>query len=90
VADAWVRVDCERCGSVSLPASDVRLMMAGPESDDARDTVAFHCGTCGVDGAVLVDERAARLVARAGAALTSASADPVIDRAPGRGPRPPG
>ena len=84
--DARVRVDCERCGSVTLPVSEVRLVMAGPDGDDVRDTVTFRCRTCGVQGAVKVDERVARLVAGAGAALTAAT-DGVAPRAPGGGRR---
>ena len=85
--DAWVRLTCTRCGTVSLPAAEVRLVMSGPDADDTRDAVAFRCPTCGIDAAVRVDERAARLVNDAGAALTAAS-DRLAPRAPGGGRRP--
>ncbi len=87
----WVRVDCARCGSVELPASEVRLVMAGPDTDrgagdtDARDLVEFRCRACGLAGSVRLDERAARLVAAAGASPAVPEPGP-MPRRPGPGP----
>ncbi len=84
--DALVRVTCDRCGTVELPASEVRLVMARPDAtaDQPQDQVEFRCRTCGLAGSTRVDERAARLVARAGAALAAPRARAVP---PGFDPR---
>jgi hypothetical protein len=68
---SMIRATCVACGTIEIPVTDGRLVVA-MHIDDVANVVDFTCPRCGIAGSQSVDERGTRLLAAAGIAVVAA------------------
>jgi hypothetical protein len=78
---ATVRITCERCGDVELPAAEATLTISGP-TEGTPTHVTFGCPRCATSQSQPVNERGTLLLLRAGVGVTTAASPVTSDALP--------